>query len=101
VVTRFLGDAEGPGTLEHAARAAAEAVGTPPPEVELGDKSISTLAARLAPAQRYVRGLYAGGTLAYEAQLVLRKHGLDVASNAPFPAARARRNFTQRMPHGR
>jgi FdrA protein len=36
-------------------------------------------------AQGFVRGLFAGGTLCQEAQLVLRRGGLDVASNAPAP----------------
>jgi len=35
-----------------------------------------------ARGQRYLRGLYSGGTLAYEAQLLLRSHGLAVSTNA-------------------
>lgn len=35
-----------------------------------------------------LRGLFAGGTLCAEAQLVLRGAGLEVASNAPAPGAR-------------
>lgn len=38
---------------------------------------------------RGVRGLYAGGTLCAEAQVVLAEAGLSVASNAPIPQARA------------
>jgi FdrA protein len=41
-----------------------------------------------APAPRargLIRGLFAGGTLCAEAQLVLRRGGLAVASNAPAP----------------
>jgi FdrA protein len=34
--------------------------------------------------QRYLRGLYSGGTLAYEAQLLLRDYLGDVYSNAPL-----------------
>jgi FdrA protein len=45
--------------------------------------ALSAEAARLAPSQQYVRGLYAGGTLAYEAQVVLRPR-LTVYSNAPL-----------------
>lgn len=42
-----------------------------------------------APAGRpWVRGLYSGGTLAAEAQLVFLKAGYDVASNAPVPGAK-------------
>jgi hypothetical protein len=40
-------------------------------------------------AGRYVRGLYCGGTLCAEAQLVLRAAGEAVASNAPVPGAQA------------
>ena len=32
--------------------------------------------------QRYVRGLYSGGTLAFEARLLLQAHGLAVSANA-------------------
>jgi FdrA protein len=35
-----------------------------------------------------LRGLFAGGTLCAEAQLVLRAAGLEIASNAPVPGAR-------------
>ncbi|MCC6456619.1 MAG: acyl-CoA synthetase FdrA [Caldilineaceae bacterium] len=37
-----------------------------------------------APTQRYLRGLYSGGTLAYEAQLILRDYLPSVYSNAPL-----------------
>jgi FdrA protein len=36
------------------------------------------------PSQRYLRGLYSGGTLAYEAQLILRDLLPNVYSNAPL-----------------
>jgi hypothetical protein len=36
---------------------------------------------------RLIRGLFCGGTLCSEAQLVLRRAGLAVASNAPIPGA--------------
>lgn len=41
----------------------------------------------LAPSQRYLRGLYSGGTLAFEAQLVLRDYIGPVHSNAPLEPA--------------
>jgi FdrA protein len=37
-----------------------------------------------APGQRYLRGLFSGGTLAYEAQLLLRPYLPAVYSNAPL-----------------
>lgn len=39
------------------------------------------------PGRRLIRGLFCGGTLCAEAQLVLRKAGIAVASNAPIPGA--------------
>lgn len=39
---------------------------------------------RFAPQQRYLRGLFSGGTLAYEAQLILRDYLPAVHSNAPL-----------------
>ena len=41
---------------------------------------------RLA-AKGNIRGLFCGGTLCAEAQIVLMDHGLDVSSNAPVPGA--------------
>jgi len=39
---------------------------------------------RFAPGQRYLRGLFSGGTLAYEAQLILKGYVPVVYSNAPL-----------------
>ncbi|MCB9117951.1 MAG: acyl-CoA synthetase FdrA [Caldilinea sp.] len=39
---------------------------------------------RFAPGQRFLRGLFSGGTLAYEAQLILREYVRTVYSNAPL-----------------
>ncbi len=47
----------------------------PPPDLNLS---------RFAPGQRYLRGLFSGGTLAYEAQLILRDYLPAVYSNAPL-----------------
>lgn len=43
---------------------------------------------RLAPGQRYIRGLYSGGTLCYESLLLLEAHVGPVYSNTPLDAAR-------------
>ena len=40
---------------------------------------------RFAPGQRYLRGLFSGGTLAYEALLILQDYLPAVYSNAPLP----------------
>ena len=42
---------------------------------------------RLAPYQKYIRGLYSGGTLCYEALLLLRRDLGPVWSNAPIDPA--------------
>jgi len=39
---------------------------------------------RFAPGQKYLRGLFSGGTLAYEAQLILQNYLPVVYSNAPL-----------------
>lgn len=41
-----------------------------------------------AKAKGAIRGLFCGGTLCAEAQIVLMDHGLQVQSNAPVPGAR-------------
>ncbi len=41
-------------------------------------------AGRLAPGQKYIRGLYSGGTLCYEALVLLRRHIGPIWSNAPL-----------------
>jgi FdrA protein len=74
-------------TLEHAARAAvalsrgrkpagarAGALLSPPPRVRI---------ARMSSSQRYVRGLYSGGTFCYEASALLGASLGEVWSNAP------------------
>jgi succinyl-CoA synthetase alpha subunit len=40
--------------------------------------------AEMAPEQRYLRGIFAGGTFCYEAQQLMRDVGLVVYSNAPL-----------------
>jgi succinyl-CoA synthetase alpha subunit len=49
----------------------------------------------LRPEQRYVRGLFAGGTLCYQAQAIFAQAGLTVHSNAPLPGMRALGNPEQ------
>jgi FdrA protein len=45
--------------------------------------------ARMQPQQRHVRGLFAGGSLCYQAQAIFRRSGLLVYSNAPLPGSPA------------
>jgi FdrA protein len=53
-----------------------------------GAVAASDIAHRISGARREIKGLYCGGTMCAEAQLVLRRAGLQVASNAPVPGAR-------------
>lgn len=46
--------------------------------------------------QRYIRGLYAGGTLAYESLLFLRNLNFDISSNLDLPQVRSIDNKIQR-----
>jgi FdrA protein len=41
---------------------------------------------RRTAGQRYLRGLFTGGTLCYQSQQILRQAGLTVFSNAPLSA---------------
>lgn len=47
----------------------------------------SELAGKLSDSRRKLRGLYTGGTLCTETQLILKSAGLETASNAPAPGA--------------
>jgi succinyl-CoA synthetase alpha subunit len=46
-------------------------------------RTLSGLARAMAPAQRYVRGIFAGGTFCFEAQLLHAAAGLRAYSNTP------------------
>jgi FdrA protein len=95
VVVAFLGAAiegtervVGARTLEEAAELAIRlATGAPPawprPQALPAQEGL-----RLAPGQRYVRGLYSGGTLCYEALVLLEEHVGPVYSNTPLDPAR-------------
>jgi succinyl-CoA synthetase alpha subunit len=74
-------------TLEDAAHAAVVSAGRNPecPAREPVPHDSSPLAA----SQRYVRGLYSGGTLCYEATLLLGEMLPNVYSNTPVGGARA------------
>ena len=98
VVVHFLGAApdavRGAGlvaaeSLQHAGDvAAALSAGRAPPQAsaapsELQTTAVADMAARMAPSQRAVRGLFTGGTFCYEAQLAFRARGIACRSNAP------------------
>lgn len=69
------------------AAAAASALGKP---VEAGidiPALVRLIAKELDPKRRWIRGIYSGGTLCAEAQIVLRDGGESFWSNAPVPGA--------------
>lgn len=73
-------------TLEEAALAAAAlAAGAAPPSLRTVVEELPPL----SPGQRYVRGLYSGGTFCYEASLLLSEQCSPVFSNTPVGSAQA------------
>jgi FdrA protein len=72
-------------TLERAAAAAAGVVGATVPALDTGlQAAVAEACGRLAPGRRTVHGLFSGGTLCYEAQLVLEGLLGPVYSNEPL-----------------
>lgn len=69
-------------TLEDAAAAAVDLANGGIPDAKRA-RAPSPPNTPLAPGQRYVRGLYSGGTFCYEASLLLRKELGQVNSNTP------------------
>jgi len=85
---RVPANAQAAATL---AEAAALALGRPvavPIDIPAIVRLVST---ELDPKRRSIRGLYSGGTLCAEAQLVLREAGQAFWSNAPLPGAAGQR----------
>jgi FdrA protein len=73
-------------SLEDAAVVAvALSAGLQPDDVEFPASSVEV--PRPGPGQRYVRGLYCGGTFCYEASLLLSEHLTPVYSNTPVGGA--------------
>jgi FdrA protein len=96
VVVNFLGAEMSPGllgklrsakTLDEAATVACELAGGRRGATDLLPKEAMALASaehkKLAKGQRYLRGLFAGGTFCYESQCVLQPTLGEVYSNAP------------------
>ncbi|MDH7486641.1 MAG: acyl-CoA synthetase FdrA [Anaerolineae bacterium] len=52
-----------------------------------------------APGQRYLRGLFAGGTFCYQTQQILQDAGIPAHSNAPLVQARALAHPDQSREH--
>jgi succinyl-CoA synthetase alpha subunit len=76
-------------TLEDAARlAVALASGGGDAQTGAAPSEVAVGVARLAPGQKYIRGLYSGGTFCYEALLLLRETLGGIASNTPLEPER-------------
>jgi FdrA protein len=89
VSPRVLGRLRGANTLDDAANAACELVGAKlrAASTVIPEGALSIALAehgRLAKSQRYIRGLFSGGTLCYESESVLRPLLGEVYSNAPI-----------------
>ena len=111
VVVNFLGldpgRVQGAGlhparTLEEAARCAADLAAGDGGGAPAGDDSppaAPSPSPRFAPSQRFLRGLFSGGTFCYEALLLLGKSLGDVYSNTPIEARLALEDVRKSREH--
>jgi FdrA protein len=53
----------------------------------------------LTPGQRYIRGLFAGGTFCYQAQQILAESGLEISSNAPIGSSAKLEHYEKSRGH--
>lgn len=84
-----IGNLHRASSLEETARRAVSLAGANEPgrdERIIGDLA-TRVCASLAPSQRYLRGLYSGGTFCLEAQTIWQAAGIRVRSNAPLDGA--------------
>lgn len=89
VSPRLLGKLNPANTLDDAAKLACELAGMKPTVVAsvIPKETISIALAeheKLAKSQQYIRGLFSGGTLCYESEIVLQPLLGEVFSNAPI-----------------
>jgi FdrA protein len=80
-------------TLDEAAAMALRAVGASDvSEVQsaaAAERWIRAEVERMTSEQKYVRGLFAGGTFCYQSQQIMRDLGMTASSNAPLPGMHA------------
>ncbi|MBU1227525.1 MAG: hypothetical protein KJ698_10010 [Actinobacteria bacterium] len=91
-------------TIDAAARAAIEMCGMPATgwtsTLTISDPGLSPdVSARRPPRQRFLRGLFAGGTMCYQSQQILSQAGLTVFSNAPLGVDGLLENPEQSVEH--
>ncbi len=82
------------GTIDEAVHLAiAEASGKAPPRHAFPSREekawLTQERAGWSPGQKYLRGLFAGGTFCYQSQQILREAGIATHSNAPLDPQRA------------
>jgi FdrA protein len=106
VVVNFIGAVFQPGerlfpaqTLEETAEVALQVATGSPPHWPRRDALPGQEAIRLAPGQRYVRGLYSGGTLCYETLMLLERYVGAVHSNTPLDPAQMLRSAHRSLAH--
>jgi FdrA protein len=85
----MLGKLRSADTLDDAAKVACELAGAKPKDVthHIPKETISIALAehkKLAKSQKYIRGLFAGGTLCYESEIILQPLFDEIFSNAPI-----------------
>lgn len=68
-------------------------------ELKAKEERLKKKAEEIGLRKGYIRGLFSGGTLCYEAQLVLAKHGIDTWSNAPFSKEKKLENSLRPTAH--
>lgn len=106
VVVLFLGSkpesagrVHAAATLEEAAYAALALVRGETPGAAAAVLVGAAEIPKLAGAQRYLRGLYSGGTYCTEAQVVWKEAGISTWSNAPIAGAQALRGCDASREH--
>src|SRR2546422_7857788 len=93
------GPLHGARTLEEAASQAVTLVTGAPPHWREWEVLPAQEAGRLAPTQKFVRGLYSGGTLCYEALILLQRDVGPVYSNTPLDPDYALESATRSRAH--
>jgi len=97
VVVNFLGadhraltggNIHGARTLEDAARVAVALAQGKTPQLESAQSTPPAMPVRLHSTQRFIRGLYSGGTFCFEATLLLQEALDDVWANTPAGRAK-------------
>ncbi|MCC5911402.1 MAG: acyl-CoA synthetase FdrA [Clostridiaceae bacterium] len=83
-------------TLEAAAEKAVLLSGT---SIRKDYKEVNINTEKLTSQQKYIRGLFSGGTLCYEALLVLRDYAHNVYSNTPIDKAYKLENANKAYQH--